>query len=243
MRIGLISDIHSNLQALETVLDTMNKLKVDRYVCLGDIVGYGANPKEVVDIIRPLVDFTIMGNHDAAVSNKIEFGYYYDDARNALLWTREQLSEDDLAYLANLEYISYEEGICYTHGEPINPEAFGYLYKPEQAMALVPEFDTLKQVTFVGHSHLRRIYDYTRGNMMELPCENITLRPGHKYAIAIGSVGQPRDNDPRACFAIYDTAESRVEFYRIDYDVDKAAESIMNAGLPAYFANRLYSGS
>jgi len=243
MRIGLLSDIHGNIQALETVLDTMAKLRIDRYVCLGDLVGYGANPKEVIERIRPLVDFTIMGNHDAAVADQIEFAYYYQDAKDALLWTREQLDKDDLDYLASLPYIRYGENVCFTHGEPVNPEAFGYLYKPEQALALVPEYDTLKQATFVGHSHLRRIYEISRGNMVELPCENITFRDGHKYAIAIGSVGQPRDNDPRACFAVYETDAKRIEFYRVDYDIDAAADSIMKAGLPAFFANRLYSGS
>lgn len=243
MRIGLISDIHSNLEALQVVLGTMKRLKIDRYICLGDLVGYGANPNEVMDLVRPIVDFTTLGNHDAAVAGRMEYHYYYESAREALTWTRQLLSPENINYLKELPYIRTLGEVCYVHGEPINPELFNYVYLIAQATELVEQYDKLSYVTFVGHSHLRRVFELSPTGAVELPVENISLRPDHKYVIAIGSVGQPRDYDPRACFLIYDEDQKRVEFYRVDYDVDAAAEAIMRSGLPEYFATRLFSGS
>lgn len=243
MRIGIISDIHSNIEALDEVLMVMARLKIDRYVCLGDLVGYGANPSEVMDIVRPLVDFTIMGNHDAAVAGQMDYQYYYDEARDALAWTRESLSEENIEYLKSLPYFRIEEEICFVHGEPIAPERFNYVYTLEQATALSQHYELLRNVTFVGHSHLRRVYEMSDREAVELPVDNFTMRADRKYVIAIGSVGQPRDYDPRAGFVVYDSGARHVEFYRIEYNVEGAADKIIKAGLPEYFATRLYSGS
>jgi diadenosine tetraphosphatase ApaH/serine/threonine PP2A family protein phosphatase len=243
MRIGLISDIHGNLQALQQVLTTLGHLKVDRYVSLGDLVGYGGNPNEVVTLMRPMVDFSIVGNHDAAVSGLMDYSYYYEAAREVLDWTASQLSEDNLNWLKNQPMIILEDEICYVHGEPVQPELFNYLYSPEHARGLVPFYGMLKPITFVGHSHLRRVYEISPNEVIELPDGNFTLRPDRKYAVAIGSVGQPRDFDSRASFVVYDRSLRRVEFYRVAYDIDGAANRILNVGLPEYFATRLYSGS
>lgn len=243
MRLAILSDIHSNIEALDAVLDALTRQKIDRMVCLGDLVGYGADPQAVVTRIRPLVDFTIMGNHDAAVAGCMEFFYYHENAKEALNWTRQQLGDDNLAYLRNLPYIKEERGVCFVHGEPIEPEAFNYLYLYEHAEFLRYHFPKLAPLTFVGHSHLRRVYEFSEGDVVELPAGHLPLRADRKYAVAVGSVGQPRDYDPRAAYVIFDDESMEVEFCRVPYNVDAAAEKILKAGLPNYFAARLYSGA
>ncbi len=242
MRIGIISDLHSNLEALQAVLRTLPHLKIDRIVCLGDLVGYGADPDTVVTLVRPLADFTIMGNHDAAVARQMDYHYYYEAAREALDWTRAQLSDDNLTYLKELPYFRVESGACFTHGDPISPHEFNYIYTLEQARQMQAFYELLQPVTFVGHSHLRRAFQLSPTETIELPVDNLTLREDRKYIIAVGSVGQPRDYDARAGFVIYQTDTRRVEFYRVAYDIDRAAEKILNAGLSDYFASRLYGG-
>lgn len=243
MRTAILSDIHSNLEALEAALAAISHLNVGRIVCLGDLVGYGPDPQQVVTRVRQVADFTIMGNHDAAVAGKMDFLYYYDSAKEALLWTREQLSLENLAFLQGLPYIHEEERGCYVHGEPLEPETFNYLYLFEHAEFMRYHYDRLKDVTFVGHSHLRRVYELSPDDVIELPVEDLIFRPDRKYAVAIGSVGQPRDYDPRAAFAVYDDKSHAVTFHRAEYSVDAVAEKILKAGLPDYFATRLYSGA
>ncbi len=245
MRIGLISDIHSNEQALESTLELMTKLRIDKYICLGDLVGYGGSPNVVMDKLCSMVDFTIMGNHDAAVAGQMDYTYYYDAAKEVLEWTRTTLKQEHLDYLENMPYfrVDPDNDICYVHGEPIAPHEFNYVYTLDHAQRLVLDYDKLRFVTFVGHSHLRRIYELSNESAIELPVENMELRPDRKYVIAVGSVGQPRDYDPRACCSVYDTERKAIEFYRINYDIEGAAQKILSEGLPEFFAARLFSGS
>lgn len=243
MRTGIVSDIHANLEALQTTLATLPRLKVDRIVCLGDLVGYGGNPEEVVSLLRPLLDGCVVGNHDAAASGLMDYSYYYEAAREVLDWTASQLSPDNRQWLKAQPYILMEEDVCFVHGEPVRPEGFGYLYAQPEVDKLLDFYGMLRPVTFVGHSHLRRVYELSTSEAISLPEENLTLRPDRKYIIAVGSVGQPRDYDPRVSFVIHDDATRRIEFYRVAYDIDSAANRILSVGLPEYFATRLYSGS
>ncbi len=243
MRIAVISDIHANLEALQAVLSLLGRLRVDRYVCLGDFVGYGANPGEVINLLRVMCDTAIMGNHDAAICGQMNFDHYYGEAREVLLWTKEAMPDDARRYLSELPYFRVEGDICWVHGSPVDPADFHYVYTLEQASGLVRHYDNLKSITFVGHSHLRRIYEIYPDHALEINVDNFTMQESRKYVVAVGSVGQPRDYDPRAAFVVFDSGERRVEFYRVPYDIDKAAEKIINAGLPEFFASRLYSGS
>jgi len=243
MRIAIISDIHANLEALQSVLSLLGRLKIDRYVCLGDFVGYGANPEEVISLLRVMCDTSVMGNHDAAVCGQMDFTHYYGEAREVLLWTKDAMSAEAGQFLCELPYFRVEGDICWVHGSPVDPAEFHYVYTLDQAQMLVKHYDNLKDITFVGHSHLRRIYEIYPDRALEINVDNFTMQDGRKYIIAVGSVGQPRDYDPRAAFVIYDIDNRRVEFYRVPYDIDKAAEKIINAGLPEFFASRLYSGS
>ncbi|RJO66415.1 MAG: metallophosphoesterase [Myxococcales bacterium] len=243
MRTAIISDIHANYEALSAVLEIVERLKTDRCVCLGDLVGYGASPNESVQAVRERAEFSILGNHDAAIVGRMSLDFYYDTAREALEWTAQSLTPENDAYLRSLPYVREERDICWVHGEPERPEAFNYVYTLPQARRLAGAYERLKPVTFVGHSHLRRVFVVEPNGALELPTDNLTLNAERKYVVAVGSVGQPRDNDPRAAFAIFDEQTRRVEFYRVDYDVDRAAEKILKAGLPQFFAHRLYSGA
>jgi len=245
MRFAIVTDIHANREALEAVLASLERLRIDRYICLGDVVGYGADPKWCLQTIRDTCELTIMGNHDAAISGKMDFSYYYDAARQVLEWTRQQLDPDELEWLANLPYSQVDEdtGQCFTHGDPIMPENYNYIYTLQHAQDLLHFHEELKYLTWVGHSHLRRIFRFESEEMVrEVVPENIVLDPQYKYLIAAGGVGQPRDNDPRTGFVVYDSDTQKATFHRLEYDIAKAAQKIIDAGLPHGFAYRLYNG-
>src|SRR5687768_3546459 len=154
MRYGIFSDVHGNLEALTVVMDYLKKARVDSYVFLGDAVGYGANPNEVCDIIRPLVEVAIVGNHDAAVTGRMDYTEYYDAARQALDWCQRRLSPENLAWLGGIPYKVRKEDVDFCHGAPVAPEVFDYLFAPEQVVDLLDAAGDLAQVTFIGHSHL-----------------------------------------------------------------------------------------
>jgi diadenosine tetraphosphatase ApaH/serine/threonine PP2A family protein phosphatase len=242
MRVGVFSDTHANLEALSAVLDAFKVEHIDRYVCLGDTVGYGASPNQCCDIIRGLVAFTILGNHDAAVAGRMDYSYYYDAARNALDLHASELSQDNMAWLKGLPYEVREEDLLYCHGSPINLEEFEYIFSPEQASRCLEIWDDLGTVTFIGHSHLCKSFALTRTEVFEVVAPKFIIRPDHKYIVSVGSVGQPRDYDNRASYTVYDTAERTFEFKRVSYDIDAAAQKIFDSDLEPNFGNRLFLG-
>jgi predicted phosphodiesterase len=243
MRIGIFSDTHSNLEALRAVLGRLDEERVDKLVCLGDSVGYGASPNETCDLIRSRCAFTILGNHDAAVAGRMDYSYYYDAARNALDLHAAILSTENLAWLKSLPYEVREGHISYCHGSPLNIEEFEYVFAPEQAARCIPEFDHLADVTFIGHSHLCKAFALTRDDVYEVVATRFQVRPGMRYIISVGSVGQPRDYDPRASYVLYDDEERFFEFKRVSYDVEEAARKIYSTPkLERNFGNRLFLG-
>jgi len=244
MRIGIFSDVHANLAALEVVLEAFKDKQIDRYVCLGDVVGYGASPNECADIVKEISSLTIMGNHDAAVAGKMDYSYYYDQAKQALDWTGEVLSDENIEWLSQLPYIKNEEDIdvCFSHGAPINPEEFNYIFNMEQAREAYRVRDQLLQVTFIGHSHLCRVFSFGEEGVSQMVPGIIELDPKKQYVISVGSVGQPRDYDPRAAFAIFDTESRCFEQHRIEYDIALSAKRIYDVRLPDAFGKRLFVG-
>jgi diadenosine tetraphosphatase ApaH/serine/threonine PP2A family protein phosphatase len=244
MRIGLFSDVHANLAAVEVVLEELEKKQVDEYVCLGDVVGYGASPNECCDLVRKYAKVTIVGNHDAAVSGRMDYSYYYDQARNALDWTASQINDDNMEWLASLPYLHHEEeyNITYSHGAPHNPEDFNYIFNMEQAREASRFREELKQVTFIGHSHLCRVFVFDDEDVLQMVPGALDLEDGKQYVISIGSVGQPRDYDPRAAYAIFDTEKRTIEQFRVEYDVELSAHRIFEARLPDAFGKRLFVG-
>ena len=243
MRTAILTDIHANLSALEAVIAHAETLGVERWVCLGDTVGYAAQPNECCELVRERVSFSLLGNHDAAVAGRMSYDYYYPAARDALEWTSKQISPDNLAWLKSLPYTVREGAIEYSHGSPLQPDQYEYIFALDQAAELLPVMADLADVTFIGHSHLPRAFALSDDGADDVWEEVVTIHPGAKYIISIGSVGQPRDHDPRACFGIWDDAARTVEFHRVEYDVEATIEKILEAGLAPHFARRLVVGT
>ena len=242
MRIGIFSDTHSNIEALEAVQRALTEEGVDKRVCLGDTVGYGASPNECCAIIRERAAHTILGNHDAAVAGRMDYSYYYDAARQALDLHARQLSPENMVWLRNLPYEVREGDITFCHGSPINLEEFEYIFSVEQATRCLDIWEDLGLVTFIGHSHLCKSFALTRDEVYEVVATKFVIRPEHRYIISVGSVGQPRDFDNRASYTVYDTAKKRFEFKRIEYDIELAASKVLGQRLERNFAQRLFIG-
>jgi diadenosine tetraphosphatase ApaH/serine/threonine PP2A family protein phosphatase len=242
MRIGIFSDVHANIEALTSVLDAFRAERIDKYVCIGDTVGYGASPNECCDIIRELAAFTILGNHDAAVAGRMDYSYYYDAARNALDLHARILSPANMTWLKSLPYQVQDGEVTFCHGSPVNLEEFEYIFSKEQAAQCLEMWNELSTVTFIGHSHLCKSFALTRAEVYEVVAEKFAIRPDHRYIISVGSVGQPRDYDNRASYTIYDSDEKTFEFKRAAYDIDSAAQKIFDSDLERNFGNRLYLG-
>jgi diadenosine tetraphosphatase ApaH/serine/threonine PP2A family protein phosphatase len=242
MRIGIFSDVHANIEALTAVLDAFRSERIDKYVCIGDTVGYGASPNECCDIIRELAAFTILGNHDAAVAGRMDYSYYYDAARNALDMHARLLSPANMTWLKSLPYQVQDGDVTFCHGSPVNLEEFEYIFSKEQAAQCLDMWNELSTVTFIGHSHLCKSFALTRTEVYEVVAEKFVIRPEHRYIISVGSVGQPRDYDNRASYTIYDSDEKTFEFKRAAYDIDSAAQKIFDSELERNFGNRLYLG-
>jgi diadenosine tetraphosphatase ApaH/serine/threonine PP2A family protein phosphatase len=243
MRIGIFSDVHSNIEALGEVLRGLDKAKVDRVICLGDVVGYGASVNECCADVRRVAEVTLLGNHDAAVAGRMDYSFYYDAARQALDWTGSRIDPDHLAWLKSLPLTHRIGELAFSHGSPIAPENYDYVFATEQARELVPHFDELAEVTFIGHSHLCKAFAvHSAGDVHDVGAKRFGLRRGHKYIVSVGSVGQPRDYDNRACFVIYDDNLRLVEYHRVPYDIEAAAQKIFDADLALNFGRRLFLG-
>jgi diadenosine tetraphosphatase ApaH/serine/threonine PP2A family protein phosphatase len=241
MRTCILTDIHANLEALTAVLQASEKQRVDRYVCLGDTVGYGADPEACCTLVRERCQFTVLGNHDAAVSGRMDYSYYYAAAREVLDWTAERLSRANMEWLKGLDYTHPEGQVMYGHGSPRDPSAFEYVFALEQAEDLVARAARLPHLTFIGHSHLQRAF-FLGAEVRDIWQERVHIADEHTYLCSIGSCGQPRDYDPRACFGVWDDATKTVEFHRVPYDAEKTANKILAAGLSPHFARRLLHG-
>jgi diadenosine tetraphosphatase ApaH/serine/threonine PP2A family protein phosphatase len=242
MRIGIFSDVHANIEALTAVMDAFESERIDKYVCIGDVVGYGASPNECCDIVRKGCAFTILGNHDAAVAGRMDYSYYYDAARNALDLHARQLSPENMQWLRTLPYDREDGEVYFCHGSPVNLEEFEYIFSVEQASRCLDMWEELASVTFIGHSHLCKSFALTRDDVYEVVATKFAIRPDHRYIISVGSVGQPRDYDNRASYTVYDTDEKVFEFKRVAYDIDAAAQKIFSSDLERNFGNRLFLG-
>ena len=245
MRIGILSDIHANYEALSAVLEAFRHEKIDSYFCLGDTVGYGGSPNECADLVRQYTDATILGNHDAAVAGRMDYSYYYEAAREALDVHSRMLTSANLEWLKQLPYSHKVEQIdvelC--HGSPVRLEEFEYIFAPEQAEECLPIWDDLAHLTLIGHSHLCKVFALTPETVRELPAEDLKLDPTLKYIVSVGSVGQPRDGDNRASYTLFDSDEQRFEFKRVEYDVEAASGKVFRNSLERNFGHRLYIGA
>ena len=242
MRWAIISDIHANLQALEAVLRKADSVGWDRMICLGDIVGYGAEPDECVELVSARCEATVMGNHDAAVLGTADTSHFSIPAREAVEWTAGRLSADNRRYLRDLPYSMEFDSFEIVHSTPEDPPAWHYLLSEFDAAALYDSFGA--DLLFYGHTHRACVFQRSGGGEVNrLEPQGFAPAAGNRYIINAGSVGQPRDGDPRASFVLLDTQGRWVEFYREQYDIELAQRRIVDAGLPRILATRLSHGS
>ncbi|MDD5428634.1 MAG: metallophosphoesterase family protein [Candidatus Omnitrophica bacterium] len=241
MRYALISDIHGNLEALEAVLADLKKERITAYLCLGDIIGYGANPKECIEKVKSLrPEILIAGNHEWGVLGLLELSYFNEQAASAIEWTGNVIDGGDAEYLKTFKLSSSDKCMTLVHGSLEEPKEFFYIF---DANDTDKTFRLLKtKICFVGHSHVPGIFSFDGKKPAKVKGMNVKLDNDKKYLVNIGSVGQPRDGDPRASFAIYDARAGAVEIRRVPYDIRSAQAKIIAAGLPPLLASRLAEG-
>ena len=244
MRIGIFSDIHANLEALTAVTAAYEEENVDKFLCAGDVVGYGASPNECVEIVKSMTDSIVLGNHDAAVAGFMDYSFYYEAARRVLDLHASLLTDENMSLLRSLPYhrrfTDINVRLC--HGSPINETEFDYIFTVEQAYALLPFYEQMDGITVIGHSHLCRVFALSPDGVEEISARRFSIDPDRKYIISVGSVGQPRDYDNRASYTVFDTDTREYVFKRVEYDIETAASKIYAAGLERNFGNRLFMG-
>ena len=239
MRYAVIADIHSNLEALEVILQDTKDQKCTHYACVGDVVGYGANPKECLDIIRGMGMPCVKGNHDEYCSSEEELEGFNPHAAEAVNWTRKQLTKEDRQWLRDFKYVRLVASFSMVHATLDGPQRWGYVFDRLAAAASFTYQNT--SVCFFGHTHVPVAFirdTFVRGGTYS----KFRVEPGKKYFVNVGAVGQPRDGNPKAAYVVYDLDEGTIELRRLDYDIPKAQKKILAAGLPPRLAERLAYG-
>lgn len=232
VRLAILSDLHANLEASEAVLEEAERREADAIVCLGDVVGYGPDPSETVELVRQRCEMTILGNHDAAVAQNAAMHVLPKDGQAAARLHQALLSDDQLEWLAALPYTGTAYGTTLAHAAPRQPDAWPRL---DSFSALQSQFDAFDTpICFVGHSHKPAVVSDSLGVFQ--------VRAGHRFLVDVGSVGQPRDHDPRASFAVFDTEAFTLDIVRVHYDVARTASKIVRRGLPPSLSERLRRG-
>lgn len=246
MRYAVVSDVHSNLEALSAVLADAAGEGARAVLCLGDLVGYGADPAACVDLLAERALGLVAGNHEYGAAGLLDVQWFNTAARTAILWTRDQLGADAHRYLGGLPLTLTVGDAHLVHASPQVPDEWDYLVSAEDGLEVFPHFDT--RLCFVGHSHQPAVWsvgssgpDY-QGGFQTWPA-HVHLDDGRRYLINVGSVGQPRDRDPRAAYAVWDLDTREVFIRRVDYDHRVTAAKILAAGLPRMLADRLARGS
>ncbi|HEX9859996.1 MAG TPA: metallophosphoesterase family protein [Nitrospirota bacterium] len=244
MRTAVISDIHANLEALTAVLERTKALKADELVCLGDMVGYNADPNETLGILRSEKALCVLGNHDACAAGLEEPDDFNPLARAAVFWTRDRLTEKNRQFLAELPRERRVRDFFAFHGSVHDTDRY-ILYREDAVhnFRLLAGLPNSPLLGFFGHTHLMTALIEQQGTISTIAVtEELELAPGKRYLINPGSVGQPRDGDPRAGFLVYDDRDRRITFHRVEYDIRTCQDKIIRAGLPPRLAERLAWG-
>lgn len=232
MKTAIISDIHGNLEALQATLERIETLHVGRIVCLGDIVGYGASPNECVELLRERKIRSVVGNHDKAVTGELSIESFSIVATLGVEWTQSVITKSNKEFLKELQYTAEIDDTLFVHSSPDLPQYFRYLFTQEDAEGSFHAFDT--SICFIGHTHRPAVFCEDRVSSQ--------LVSGKRFIVNVGSVGQPRDGDSRGCFVLFDDETFSIEYVRVEYDVNTAADKIIKAGLPQKLADRLALG-
>ncbi len=241
MRYLIISDIHANLEAFEAVIAAAESERVDRRIFLGDVVGYGPEPDDCFRRLEDWADIRLTGNHDYAVLGLTDITYFNPVAKQAVLWTRANMQPENQQKMGRLHCHEYYDSLCLVHSSPYQPEEWHYIFTVHQAQTNFEYFSG--QLCFIGHSHIPIIIEQKpTGEIVRRLQHRYILSPESRYIINVGSVGQPRDNDPRSCYMVYDSEAGILEYKRIPYPVTKTQEKILQAGLPEFLAYRLGLG-
>jgi predicted phosphodiesterase len=239
MKFAIIADIHANLEAFEVVLEDIKNQNCTHIACLGDVVGYNANPKECLDIVRSMNIPCVKGNHDEYCSSEDHLEGFNPAAAEAVNWTRKQLTDDDRQWLRDLRYTRMVTSFTIVHATLDGPQRWGYVFDKLAAAASFTYQNTA--ICFFGHTHVPVAFmrdSMVRGGTYS----KFKTEPGKKYFVNVGAVGQPRDGNPKAAYVVYDVYEGTIELRRLDYDIPKAQAKIRAAGLPERLAERLDYG-
>jgi len=239
MKYAILGDIHANLEALKAVLADAKKRGVTQYVCLGDIVGYNASPVECLELVRELNCPIVRGNHDHYCGIDDTLNGFHPIAADVVDWTRKQLSDDQRTFLRSLKYVSRVETFTIVHSTLDTPEMWGYVFDKLEADASFAYQTT--SLCFYGHTHVPLAFEKTDRVRVGL-YSKIRVMLGRKYFINAGSVGQPRDGDPRAAYVTFDMLKNEIELHRVAYDFRVTQKRIADAGLPERVASRLAVG-
>jgi predicted phosphodiesterase len=229
VKYAILGDIHANLEALQAVLDDARGQNCTHFACVGDIVGYNANPKECLDIVRTLAFPCVKGNHDEFASTDEPLEHLNPRAAQVLRWTRRQLPEADRRWLAELKYIRFLAGFSLVHATLDVPQRWGYVFERLSAAASFNYQSTA--VCFYGHTHLPMVFVRDTA-IQDAAYSKLRILSGRKYFINVGSVGEPRDGSAHATYVSYDIADGIVELRRVPYDAAAAESKVRAAGLP-----------
>ena len=242
MKLALISDIHANLEALQAVVEDARGCGVDRFACLGDIVGYGANPVECLAAVRELDCIAVIqGNHDVYAAEERDLSSFNPLASQATLWTRERLSDEQRSYLLGLPLESrVGDSVQLVHATPGEPESWAYVRFHDEGFYAI-QAQTMP-LCFYGHTHIPMAFQLTEGEVRQRDDGAYDLAEGERWLINVGSVGQPRDGDWRAAWTLLDLQTRRVDLRRAEYDLVTCQQKIVAAGLPPRLAERLALG-
>jgi len=240
MIVAILSDVHSNGDALEAVLESARTEGCDTYWCLGDVVGYGAEPDRVVDRVRELGAVTVAGNHDWAACGKVSTRQFNKNAALAAAWTATNTRKDNLDWLAALPLVETRDHTRLVHATPSAPEEWNYCMRIDDAWIEMKSFEEM--ICMIGHSHYPGVFEKDGEEIRYTRAPSLRLREGRQYLVNVGSVGQPRDGDPRAAYAVHDTESGLLRHVRVTYDVEAAQAKILAAGLPPFLASRLAAG-
>lgn len=239
-RVGVFSDIHANLYALDAVLQALNEEGIAAIYCCGDVVGYGPHPNECCKRLRERNIPTIAGNHDHAAIGLTDTQYFNEIAKAAVLWTAETLEKENVDYLRELPMTRELDECLFVHASPRDPREWNYILTLGEARSNFEAFS--HRICFIGHSHQPFVVENRQGSLNCPTTTTVSVHPDSQYLVNVGSAGQPRDRNPRACYLIYDRESSEIAIRRVAYDLDAVQAAISERGLPMELGERLYHG-